>query len=158
MTITSSIIVSRSPDDVWAFLADLRNAPKWDRSVARATLTSDGPVGIGSIVETTSPGGKRQSFRIMAFEPPRLLRFRLLRSPLFRLADLTFSLEATDGGTRITHEIQFRLRLWLAPLLLPVLGVIGRRALSTDMSFLRRSLEEGLDLTKPANRVSEPGS
>lgn len=148
MTITSTIIVNRRRDDVWAFLADLRNAPKWDRSVARAILTSDGPVGTGAIVETTSPRGKRQSFRVMAFEPPRLLRFRLLRSPLFRLADLTFSLEGADAGTRITHEIQVKLRPWLAPLLLPVLTLFGRRALATDMSFLRRSLEEGFDHTR----------
>ena len=153
MTITSTIIVTRSRDDVWSFLTDLRNAPKWDRSIARATLASNGPVGTGAIVETTSPGGKRQSFRVIAFERPRLLTFRLQRSPLFRSADLTFSLQATDAGTRITHEIQLRLRPWLVPLL-PVLGLIGRRALSTDLDFLRRSLEEGLDLTRLATRES----
>jgi hypothetical protein len=84
MTISSSITVTTSGDDVWSFLADLRNAPKWDRSIARAVLASKGPIGAASIVETTSPSGKRQSFQIIAFEPPRLLRFRLLRSPLFR--------------------------------------------------------------------------
>jgi uncharacterized protein YndB with AHSA1/START domain len=158
MTITSTIIVTRTREDVWSFLADLRNAPKWDRSIARATLTSNGPVGTGATVETTSPGGKRQSFRIIAFERPRLVRYRLLRSPLFRLAVLTFSLEPAAAGTKITHEIRLRLRPWLAPLLLPVLGLIGRRALSTDMSFLRRSLEEGLDLTRPAPHGSVTGS
>ena len=39
-------------------------------------------------------------------------------------------------------------------LLLPVLRLIGRRALSTDLDFLRRSLEEGLDLTRLATRES----
>jgi polyketide cyclase/dehydrase/lipid transport protein len=129
----------------------VRNAPKWDRSIARATLTSDGTIGIGSIVETTSPGGKRQSFRISAFEPPRRLTFRLLQSPLFRSADLTFRLEATDGGTKITHEIHLRLRFWLV-ILWPVLTLTSRRALSTDFEYLRRSLEEGLDLTDHAAR------
>ena len=150
MTIVSTIVVRRNPDEVWSFLADLRNAPRWDRSIARATLlSSNGPIGPGAIVETTSPGGKRQSFRIIAFEPPRLLTFRLLRSPLFRLADLTFRLEAVNGGTMITHEIHVRVRLWLL-ILVPVLSLIGRRALATDLNYLRRSLEEGLDLTRPA--------
>jgi len=153
MTITSTVIIRRSRDDVWSFLTDLRNTPKRDRSIARATLTSNGPIGTGAIVETTSPGDKRQSFQVIAFERPRLLVFRLLRSPLFRSADLTFSLEATDAGTRITHEIQIRLRPWLVPLR-PVLALIGRRALSTDLDFLRRSLEEGLDLTRLATRKS----
>ena len=153
MTITSTVIVRRSREDVWSFLTDLRNAPKWDRSIARATLTSNGPVGSDAIVETTSPGGKRQLFRVIAFERPRLLTFRLLRSSLFRSADLTFSLEASGAGTKITHQIELRLRPWLVPLG-PVLGLIGRRALSTDFDFLRRSLEEGLDLTRLATRES----
>jgi uncharacterized protein YndB with AHSA1/START domain len=153
MTITSTIIVARSRDDVWSFLADLQNAPRWDRSIARATLISNGTIGTGALVETTSPGGKRQSFRITAFERPRLLAFRLLRSPLFKSADLRFSLEAADAGTRITHEIHLRVRPLLV-VVLPVLRLIGRRALSTDLNFLRRSLEEGFDLTRLAIRES----
>jgi uncharacterized protein YndB with AHSA1/START domain len=151
MILTSTIVVARNPDDVWLFLADVRNAPKWDRSIGRATLISDGPIGVGSVVETTSPGGKRQSFRVIAFEPPRLLSFRLLRSPLFRSADLTFRVEPTDGGTRVTHEIHLRLRIW-ALFLWPVLTLTSRRALSTDFDYLRKSLEEGLDLTSRGTR------
>jgi polyketide cyclase/dehydrase/lipid transport protein len=153
MILTSTIVVARGLGDVWLFLADVRNAPKWDRSIARATLTSEGTIGTGSVVETTSPGGKRQSFRVIAFEPPRLLSFRLLRSPLFRSADLSFRLEPVDGGTRITHEIHLRLRIWLL-VLWPVFALTSRRALSTDFEYLRRSLEEGLDLTSRATRES----
>jgi uncharacterized protein YndB with AHSA1/START domain len=149
MTITSTILVRRNRDDVWSFLTDLQNTPKWDRSIARATLISSGPIATDAVVETMSPGGKRQSFRITAFERPRLLAFRLLRSPLFKSADLTFSLESADAGTRITHEIRVRVRPLLVAVL-PVLHLIGRRALSTDMDFLRRSLEDGLNLTKLA--------
>ena len=151
MTITSTIIVSRSRDDVWSFLADPENAPRWDRSVARATQISDGPIGNGAVVETTSPGGKRQTFRVTAFEPPRLLTFRLLRSPLFKSADLTFILEAVDGGTRITHEIEMHARPLLVAVL-PLLRLLSRGALSTDLEFLRRSLEEGFDLTRIEKR------
>ena len=78
-----------------------------------------------------------------------MLTFRLLRSPLFKSADLTFNLEAADAGTRISHEIHVGLRP-LFVVVLPILRLIGRRALSTDMDFLRRSLEEGFDLTRLA--------
>lgn len=86
MTLTSTVVVTRRREDAWSFLTDLRNTPKWDRSIADATLTSGGPIGTGAIGETTSPNGKRQSFRVIVFEPPRLLTFRLLLSSLFRLA------------------------------------------------------------------------
>ena len=52
-------------------------------------------------------------------------------------------------------DLQNRVRV--RPLLVagpPVLHLIGRRALSTDMDFLRRSLDDGLDLTKLATRGS----
>jgi uncharacterized protein YndB with AHSA1/START domain len=149
MTITSTTVVTRRPEDVWAFLTDLRNTPKWDRSIARAVLASSGELATGAIVETTSPGGKRQRFRVLVFERPRLLRFRLLRSPLFRSADLTFRLDPTSAGTQITQEIRVQLRRWLFALR-PILALTSRGALSTDLEFLRRALEEGLDLRSRA--------
>ena len=146
MILTSSIVVRRPLDDVWTFLTSLHNVPKWDRSIARAVQTTSGPMDVGAVVETTSPSGKRQSFRVTVFDRPRRLAFRLLRSPLFRSAELIFTLEGTDGGTRVTHQIDMRARLVFA-WLFAVFGMVGRGALATDLDYLRRSLEDGVDLT-----------
>ena len=112
MIISSTVVVTRPLDEVWSFLVDLRNVPKWDRSIARATLISGETLGS---------------------------------------ADLRFKLELVDAGTRITHEIDLRVRRWL-PFLSPILSVLSRRALATDLDCLRRAVDEGFDLTTVVRR------
>lgn len=146
MNMTSSIVVTRGLEEVWAFLANTDNAPRWDRSIASAQLVS-GPMEVGAVVQTTAPSGMQQSFRVDELSPLRRLRFSVLRSSLFQSADLIFTLEPAGSGTRITHDIvvAFRFPWWL---LRPVFHLMQRRALGTDLEFLRRSLDEGLDLTR----------
>ena len=40
MRMTSSVVVKSDLERVWAFLSNESNAPRWDRSVARADLIS----------------------------------------------------------------------------------------------------------------------
>ena len=55
MNMTSSVLVKSRLESAWAFLADERNAARWDRSVARAELMSLPPLRVGSIVRTIAP-------------------------------------------------------------------------------------------------------
>src|SRR5262245_31933852 len=105
MHMTSSVLVRSNLEKVWTFLADESNAPRWDRSVARADLLSPPPLGVSSIVQTTAPSGMMQRFRVDEIAAPRVLRFSLLYSPWFRTAQLTFRLAPFEDGVRITHEI-----------------------------------------------------
>ena len=147
MQMTSSIVVRSDLETVWAYLADERNAPRWDRSVARADLVSPPPLGVGSVVRTTAPSGMTQEFRVDEISAPHVLRFSLLQSPWFRRAQLSFTLAAVEEGVRITHDIALALRFGWAALLFPILSLFNRRALSADLDSLRRALEEGHDLT-----------
>ena len=64
MRMTSSVLVNSDLESAWAFLSDERNAPRWDRSVARAELVSSPPLHVGSIVRTTAPSGMTQEFQV----------------------------------------------------------------------------------------------
>ena len=141
MHIESTIVVSQPRDVAWSFLVNPYNAPKWDRSVAAVVVSPPTDVGIGTEVETIAPSGTRQRFRIVECEATRKLRFTLLASRLFRTADLTFQLESTPDGTRITHEIDFTLRFYALPLYIVIL-LTNRKALTTDLGFLSRALQE----------------
>jgi hypothetical protein len=146
MHMTSSIFVKSNLERAWAFLADERNAARWDRSVARADLVSPPPLRVGSIVQTTAPSGMKQAFRVDELSSPHTLRFSLVRSPWFRTAQLSFVLTPLEHGVRITHDIAvaFRFR-W--KILIPVLALFNRRALAADLDSLRRAIDEGRDLT-----------
>jgi hypothetical protein len=105
MQMTSSVVVKSDLESAWTFLADERNAPRWDRSVARADLASDPPLRVGSIVRTTAPSGMQQEFRVDEISAPHRLGFSLVRSSWFRTAQLTFTLAPVENAVRITHEI-----------------------------------------------------
>ena len=118
MHMTSSVVVKSDLERAWAFLSNERNAPRWDRSVARADLIS----------------------------PPHVLRFSLLRSAWFRTAQLSFTLTSDDHGVRITHDIDIALRFRWAILGL-VFALFNKRALGADLDSLRRAIDESHDLT-----------
>lgn len=146
MHMTSSILVNSSLERAWAFLVDERNAPRWDRSVARADLVSTPPLQVGSIVETTAPSGMKQMFRVDEMSAPHVLRFSLMRSRWFRTAHLTFTLAPVEHAVRITHGIAVAFRFPWA-ILVPILALFNRRALAVDLDSLRRAIDEGHDLT-----------
>jgi hypothetical protein len=151
MHMTSSVLVKSDVETAWTFLADERNAPRWDRSVARADLVSPPPLRVGSVVQTTAPSGMQQEFRVDEIAAPRVLRFSLVRSRWFRTAQLTFTLAPVEHGARITHEIAVTFRFpW--SILFPVLAFFNKGALAADLDSLRRAIDEGHDLT--ARRVS----
>ena len=150
MHMTSSVLVKSPLERAWTFLADERNAPRWDRSVARADLVSPPPLRVGSVVQTTAPSGTKQEFRVDEIAAPNVLRFSLVRSPWFRTAQLTFTLARAGDGARITHDIAIAFRFPWA-LLVPVLSLVNRRALGADLDSLRRAIDEGHDLTAGEN-------
>jgi hypothetical protein len=146
MHMTSSVLVKSDLESAWAFLSNESNAPRWDRSVARADLVSPPPLRVGSIVQTTAPSGMQQEFRVDELSAPRVLRFSLVRSPWFRTAQLTFTLAPVEEGVCITHEIAVAFRFPWA-ILIPVLALFNKRALAADLDSLRRAIDEGHDLT-----------
>jgi hypothetical protein len=140
MKIESTILVERTPARTWAFLADPHTAPTWDRSVARVDVITPGTIGVGTIVLTTAPSSARQRFRIVEFDPSNVLAFTLLESSVFRTARLRFVLDPVAAGTRVTHEIDFVLRVSTL-FFYPIMRLTHRKALATDLELLRRAIE-----------------
>ena len=81
MHMASSVLVRSDVERAWTFLSNERNAPRWDRSVARADLISPPPLRVGSIVRTTAPSGMTQEFRVDEISAPMFCA-SLTRSPL----------------------------------------------------------------------------
>jgi Polyketide cyclase / dehydrase and lipid transport len=53
--------VARSPEEIFDFLADLRNAPKWEPNCQAVEKTSDGPIGKGTTFRAKKRIAARQS-------------------------------------------------------------------------------------------------
>jgi len=140
MKLTSTIIVNQSVDQVWKFLSDPTTSHKWDKSVDHVILPESGFTGLGCEVETVAPSGMKQPFIVTEFQPPRFFKFRLLKSTQFKDAELSFHIEKVAGGTKITHEINFKLH-FRAAFLYPILLLTSKRALGKDLGYLKNALD-----------------
>jgi hypothetical protein len=64
-TFQNTVTIARPAEEVFAFLADLRNIPKWNCAIERTAPTSPGPAGAGATYRQTrtklsaATGGRR---------------------------------------------------------------------------------------------------
>src|SRR5512146_483207 len=74
--IIQSIIIHCPIEQVWGFLSNVANGPRWDRGVLEAQQTSPGPMGVGATIQTRRQLLGRQRtghYRVTAFEPLKLV-------------------------------------------------------------------------------------
>lgn len=130
--IETSLEIERPPEEVFAYLADLRNATEW--STGLVDVEYDGELAEGSSgIDTRKLGGRkiRMPWTVTAFEPPDRVVVEYGRPfP----ATAAFSFRSTGGGTLVTCATELRPRgFWrlLAP-------VMAREARKTDAAQFRK--------------------
>src|SRR5215831_3792455 len=143
MWLQAQVIVRRAPDDVAAFLGDVRNIPSWDRGVAAVRTAPDAKPGVGFAFETLGhPGGAGAEDGRMAYEVsavgPEGSTVRLTSTSgnarYFKDAAWHFRLDRVPEGTRVICAAEFTLRtryLFLAPVF-----YLLRRAIRADLERL----------------------
>ena len=103
---TFQTTVARSPAEVFDFLVDLRNAPRWEPNCQAVEKTSDGPIGKGTTFRAKKGLGRLES-QIVEFERPA--RFASRDQGRGMACGLDFRCDATNGGTQVSG------RLWMQP-------------------------------------------
>lgn len=48
ITVEKSIVIGRSAEDVFAYVSDQTNAPRWQRGVLEVRRVTEGPIGVGT--------------------------------------------------------------------------------------------------------------
>jgi uncharacterized protein YndB with AHSA1/START domain len=155
--VEKSTIVHRPSDEVFAFVADQLNAPRWQSGIVEVRRLTDGPPGVGTRhTFTRTLMGRRMSGEneYVAFEPGKRVVFRTTSGP--RLV-ASYVVTPITEGTRLTTtmEVDFSGIMSLAE---PLVG----RALTRDVvaalarltSILESSPTAGLAKTQAAGRVS----
>src|ERR687896_2206403 len=72
-------VIDRPIEEVFAFLADGTNDPKFSPRVLEIAKTTDGPAGVGTVYASTvkDAGMKtKRRFEITEFEPPTKIRWK----------------------------------------------------------------------------------
>ena len=146
MKLSASITIPRPKDEVFAFVSDVSNMPRWVSGVTTARLLSDDMAEGARFVCEYRPSWRSDKIEmeVTKFDPPNSLCTQSAKAP-FQFEGCV-SLEATDGGTRVTNTIEAgpdslssRLAMLLAG---PFLRRSMQRRLFTELMDLEHAVAE----------------
>jgi carbon monoxide dehydrogenase subunit G len=140
-TITQSVMVNRPVEEVWDFIGSFENTTRWSRGVLEARQTSDGPLGVGSRLQTVVKAfGRRRTadYLVTEYEPNHAFAFEVTSGPMTSRA--RYSVEPAGAGTRLTASGEAQ-ATGLYKLLAPVLVRTLERHSQDDLTNLKRILE-----------------
>jgi carbon monoxide dehydrogenase subunit G len=142
-TSTASVLIDRPQAEVFAFIADARNRPRWDEGVESEELTSPEPIGVGSTVRTTMRSMGREyviDWEIVKHESPRSQTIESKSGPF--PTTLNWELSGGEGGaTRADFSLTGRPSGFLR-LLQPMIARSTQRNLDEAFPRLKRVLED----------------
>ena len=92
-TFQNTVTIARPAGEVFAFLADLRNIPRWNYAIARTVPTSPGPAGAGATYRQTRTIPRRSEERMPVSRSPTSSHARAM--PMSSIA--TRTLASSEG-------------------------------------------------------------
>ena len=108
---SGSAVVDRPIDEVFAFLADGTNDPKFSPRVQEIRKATDGPVGVGTRFESRVKDAgmtTQRVFEITAFDAPTRIRWTERSKNMVTVPDGGYDLERVgDAQTRVTIRNTF---------------------------------------------------
>ena len=105
MRVDGSIVINRTPDEVFAYATDPAHTPEWQSSALETSV--DGPVQAGaSGKEVRKFLGRRMesTMKIEAFEPPRRFALQVTSGPVPFHVEQTVEPEGTGSRVSVTIE------------------------------------------------------
>jgi uncharacterized membrane protein len=105
--IEESVIIDSPIEEVWKFLIDLSNVPKWETAILEMRMTSAGPVSVGSTWDVRRKDKRIIPQRCIEYEPNRKFSFEV-PSGVAKGTIGTYSMETIEGKTRFTATVDFK--------------------------------------------------
>jgi uncharacterized protein YndB with AHSA1/START domain len=101
----ATVEIDRPVEEVFAFLADGENDPKFSPRVQRIQKATDGPTGVGTVYTSTVKDAgltTRREFRITEFAPPATIRWTEQSKNIVTVSEGGYDLTSVgEGRTRV---------------------------------------------------------
>jgi uncharacterized protein YndB with AHSA1/START domain len=138
-----SVVVNRPIEEVFQFISDLENDPKWHPRCIESQKISDGPSGIGARYrEVYRFMGKSEIvMEITEFVANRKIAFKGTPSGPMEPRDV-IECEPLNGGTKITYTAEPKTR-GLFKLIDPLFSLMTKSELKKILAELEPALESG---------------
>jgi uncharacterized membrane protein len=145
MAITESVEISRSPEDVFAYLDDLSRHGEWQESIVSVRVDTDGPTRVGSrATETRRIGNRDQtvSYEMTEHDPPRTFAFRGIDGPIRPVGKGTIEPVGDGSSSRLTLEFDLTGH-GFGKLVLPMARKQAAKEIPKSQQKLKQLLESG---------------
>jgi carbon monoxide dehydrogenase subunit G len=130
----------QSPEEAFAYMADLRNFAQWDPGVRRVTQVQGEGGGAGAVFDVTLATKRENTlrYRTAVFDPPRAVVVIAKTSVL--TSEDRITIDADPAGTIVTYDADLRLN---GPLRLgdPLLRAVFKRIADRATAGLRQALD-----------------
>jgi Polyketide cyclase / dehydrase and lipid transport len=139
--VNGEIVIHRPVEEVFDFVADERNEPRYNPRMVHVELISEGPIGLGARFRTELETRGRTMPMVVEFtgyERPSKLSSVTRSSMMETEGALTFESVATGTLMRWSWDVRPR---GVFKLMRPVVGLIGRRQEQRIWGNLKRLLE-----------------
>jgi uncharacterized protein YndB with AHSA1/START domain len=137
---SNQITIRRPVHEVFEFVADPENIPKWNYAIEETRKSSDGPVGVGTTYRQvrTIPSRSEESLEVAELVPDERFAISGGLGPLE--GTLTYELEDVDGSTKLTNTADLEAR-GLLKLAAPIAVGRIRDAVAQNLGILKGILE-----------------
>jgi len=104
-----TIVINRSPDEVFRFLTTPANDPSWRTGVKE--ISAEGPIAVGTKVHqlVAGPGGRSiaADIQVTAYEPQTRYGFKAIAGPARPVGE--YRLAPSGEGTQVTFSLDTEL-------------------------------------------------
>ena len=140
-TFENTVTIQRPADEVFAFLADFENIPRWNYAIEETKKASAGPVGVGTRYRQTRtvPSRSVEGFEVTVFEPARRLAMHGQIGPF--QATISYELEAVADATRLVNNVELDPSQAMLRLAAPLAAPRIKAAVAQNLGKLRLVLE-----------------
>jgi hypothetical protein len=142
--ITESIEINRRPEDVFAYLDDVKRHGEWQEQIVDVQPEGDQPMGVGKRVRETRrvPGGDRSmTYEITEHDPPRQSSFRVLDGPIRAIGTVLVEPIGDGSRSRLTFTLDFQGHGLGGKVLLPLAKSQARKQIPRDQAKMKELLE-----------------
>jgi uncharacterized protein YndB with AHSA1/START domain len=100
---SNQIMIGRPVHEVFEFVADPENIPKWNYAIEETRKTSDGPVGVGTTYRQVRsiPSRSEESLEVTELESDERFAIHGGLGPF--VGTLTYGFADVDGSTKLTN-------------------------------------------------------
>lgn len=140
MLVHGDIVIDRPIDEVFDFVADERNEPKYNPQMTLAEMVTEGPIGLGSKFHSVMTGARAadMTIELTEFDRPRRLRSRTHLSSMDIEGTLLF--EPQGQSTRMRWRWNLQPHGFLK-LLGPIVQRMGERQELAIWTGLKKVME-----------------